>query len=61
MLCFFDKIMKYLDNLGYKCIYNVRLNPEIKLPWEQSEKFNYDTNEYCSVHYVVRCLFIKKG
>lgn len=48
----FDKIMKYLDILGYKCVFNVKL----RYPWGAS----YDANKQYRVHYVVQYHFVKK-
>ena len=48
----FDNVMKYLDSLGYKCVFNVKL----KHPWV----FNYDANKQYRFYYVVQYRFVKK-
>lgn len=52
----FDKIIKYLDNLGYKCVYTVK----ITAPYSQF--ITRSTNQYNIhyAHYAVQYLFIKK-
>lgn len=48
----FDKIMKYLDILGYKCVFSVK----ISCPWGT----RYDANTSYRVHYAVRYRCVKK-
>lgn len=50
----FDNVMKYLDSLGYKCVFSVKL----RYPW--GFNYDYDANTQYRVHYAVQYRFVKK-